>query len=71
MRWKMATQDVVVMVVGALVTVSVLTLAQKPAARSLLAMRLAHGARVFCQAQADLWAGLAAHAATAYNRARL
>jgi hypothetical protein len=53
------------------ITVGVALLMQSPALRQRLVMRVSHGAKTFCQAQADLWAELAAKAATAYNRARL
>lgn len=54
-----------------LIPVAIALLMQKPALRQALAMKSAHYARRFCQAQADFWQSMATGAAQAYNRARL
>jgi hypothetical protein len=53
------------------VPIGVALLMQRPELRQRLAMRTAHGAKTFCQRQADFWQDMALKAGTAYNKARL
>jgi len=53
------------------VPIVVVMVMQRPELRQAVTMRLAHYARVFCQAQADFWQTAASTAANIYNKARL
>lgn len=51
--------------------VAIAILMQKPALRQVIAMRLAHDAKEFCQGMADFWQDMALKCGTAYHKARM
>ena len=59
------------MTVYTAVPVVVALMIQRPAMRQMAWMRVTHGAKTFCQLNADFWQELALKAGTAYNRAKM